>query len=144
MLRSFIPQPLITKSILRRSFAAGRPATEMDDMEHGFALELKKAKAAIAELYAPPELQEEPSSEFMEEMKEAAIKYNKESQKEANIRQLDLKVRILLKKEAMAALPENFDGCLQSFDSFKSPLDRIPPTETPPIPGFQLFKEESE
>jgi len=44
-------------------------------------------------------------------------------------------------KEAIEALPENFQGCRISFDKFTAPLDRTPPTETPPIPGFRLFKE---
>ena len=139
MLRPFIRSPI---PLFCRSFAKAA-ATEIDDMEHGFAMELKKAKAVVGEMYSSPELQTQPSPEFMEELTTAAMNYNQESQIEDHARNLDLEVRILLKKEAVEAIPTNFEGCRQSFDRFSSPLDRTPATETPPISGFKLFKEES-
>ena len=139
MLRPFIRSPI---PLFCRSFAKAA-ATEIDDMEHGFAMELKKAKAVVGEMYSTPEMQTQPSPEFMEELTTAAMNYNQESQIEDHARNLDLEVRILLKKEAVEAIPTNFEGCRQSFDRFSSPLDRTPATETPPISGFKLFKEES-
>ena len=149
MLLSFMrPRSLrTTSSLLRRSFAAkktknDKSATEMDDMEHGFALELKKAKAVAGEFWSPIQEREKPSPEFMEEIRAAAILHNKESQKQQTARLLDLEIKIHLKKEAVAALPTNFEGCRHSFDRFTSPLNRTPATHTPPIAGFKLLKDE--
>ena len=86
-------------------------------------------------------VREEPSEEFMKEITEAAELYNKKTSQSDKELRLDLQIKIQLKKEAIEALPENFQGCRISFDKFTAPLDRTPPTETPPIPGFRLFKE---
>jgi|TARA_B110000211_G_C13659050_1_gene369364 hypothetical protein len=128
----------------RRTFAKGGGATAdaMDDMEQGFAGELKKVKGVIAPMYELPKVREEPTSEFMEEMTRAAIIYNRECQKENVAHKLALQMKIQLKKEAVNALPDNFKGCRNRFDRLTAPLDRTPATYTPPIPGFKLFKED--
>ena len=142
------PRSLITTQSLVRSLAAapkGRQSAAVadDDMEQGFALELKKVKATVGEMYELPRVREEPSPEFMEELTRVGVKYNKESNKEDAALKLDLETKIVLKNEAISALPKNFEGCRLHFDSLTSPLDRTAPTDTPPIPGFKLFKDEA-
>ena len=143
MLRSLIrPRYFTNAHVLRRSFAKQAPATDpMDDMEQGIVAEMKKMKKGSGELYANAVVREEPSEEFMKEITEAAELYNKKTSQSDKEQRLDLQIKIQLKKEAIEALPENFQGCRISFDKFTAPLDRTPPTETPPIPGFRLFKE---
>ena len=117
-----------------------KAAQDADDMEPGFARELKRSKAALAPLYQPAKTTPDAvPPEELEALKVLAAQYANEKAKAVSARKRAVQMQILLKKEALRHLPEEFADCRFHFAKLTAPLARVPATETPPIEDFSLF-----
>lgn len=102
----------------------------------GVAAQVKKCNAAMAMLYAPVERKEDPSDEFKAQMDAAFFKYRDEKFQAHKRWAGDLQVKMQLKKEALDALPEEYQNARFQYGPFLAPLSRTPATATPPIEGY--------
>ena len=110
------------------------------------AKELKKMDKILFHVSRPPVVtpSDQIDADLLERYQAAGKLFSENTMRRNNRHQRSMQTRILLKQEAIAALPAEHKYCQHQIDSLYSPVARVPATETPPIEGFSLYAKTEE